>query len=117
MRLRATRDKPLSDEEISRLKAYDLLDAIADFLSICAVVALWGLFSESRFKDPEIYGLCAVMGVISVFWHALVPSRFLGSTKLLLNNLLSAAFVTLIIRATGYEDSPFFFLYYLVLIG
>ncbi len=117
MRERFAREKPLSDEEISRLKAYDLLDAIADFLSICAVVAIWGFFSESRWRDPEIYGLCAAMGVISVCWHALVPSRFLGGTKLLLNNLLSATFVTLIIRATGYEQSPFFFLYYLVLIG
>src|SRR3954471_11683790 len=116
MKLLFGQGNALSDEEIGQLKAYDLLDAIAEFLSICVVAAIWCFFADTRSRDPEVYGLCAIMGVVSVLWHALAPSQYFGSSKLFLNNLLSAIFVTLIINVTGHQTSPFFFLYYLVLI-
>ena len=33
--------RPDDAEELARLTAFDRLEAIADFISICAVVALW----------------------------------------------------------------------------
>jgi diguanylate cyclase (GGDEF)-like protein len=111
------RRDPPSEEELTRLEAYDRLDAISDFVGICVVVALWSFLSAARFRDPEIYGLCAAMGLLSVLWHALIPIRRWGIPKLVINSLLKALFATLIIRATGYDQSPFFFLYYLVLLG
>ena len=99
-----------------RLTAFDRLDAIADFVSMCVVVALWAFFSPWRFRDPEIYGLCAGLAILSLLWHVFVPVRVLGTWKLFINHLLSTAFATLVIRTTGYDQSPFFFLYYLVLL-
>jgi len=107
----------LSAEELARLNAFDFLDAIADFISVCVVIGLWSLLVPERMRPPEIYGLCAIMAAISLIWHAAVPSRLLGTSKLVINKLLSVILATMLICATGYGQSPFFFLYYLVLLS
>ena len=59
--------------------------------------------SDPRFVRSVIY-LCAHGGDT-------------GAMGLVINKLLSAVFATLLICATGYGQSPFFFLYYLILLS
>ena len=69
------------------------------------------------FYQVAIYSLTVLMAVFSLLWHTLVPDKYIGPTKLLLKGMFDTLFVTLLIQYTGVEESPFFFLYYLVLMA
>jgi diguanylate cyclase (GGDEF)-like protein len=103
--------------DVERYKAYDRLNAVADILMVCAVILLSYFLPSSIASHIVVYGLVLFMAVFSVLWHAVVPDRFLGPRKLLIKNVVDGVLATLIIQYTGQEQSPFVFLYYLVLLA
>lgn len=110
-------DGSVVSAERERYKAYDRLNAVADILMVCAVIFFSYFLPSSLVSQIVVYGLVLFMAVFSVLWHAVVPERFLGPRKLLVKNVIDAILATLIIQYTGQEQSPFVFLYYLVLLA
>jgi diguanylate cyclase (GGDEF)-like protein len=110
-------DQAVVSADLERYKAYDRLNAIADILMVCAVIFFSYFLPSSIVSQIVVYGLVLFMAVFSVLWHAVMPERFLGPKKLLVKNLVDAVLATLIIQYTGQEQSPFVFLYYLVLLA
>jgi diguanylate cyclase (GGDEF)-like protein len=104
-------------EDFARLKAYDRLNAISDILTVSVVMFFSYFLPTPAFYQVAIYGLCVFMAIFSLLWHTLLPERFVGPTKLLAKSMIDVLFVTLLIQYTGEEQSPFFFLYFLVLLA
>src|SRR5262245_42190167 len=110
-------ERVVTTEEIRRLKAYDRLNAIADVLTISVVPVFSYFLPPPLFYQVAIYGLAVLMAVVSLLWHSLMPDRYVSRTKLLIKHMLDTLFVTLLIQYTGEVQSPFFFLYYLILLA
>ncbi len=110
-------EEAVTSAEHERFKAYDRLNAVADILMVCAVIFFSYFLPGGMAAHIVVYGLVLFMAVFSVMWHAVVPDRYLGPKKLIVKNLVDAALATLIIQYTGQEQSPFVFLYYLVLLA
>lgn len=110
-------DEAIASAELERYKAYDRLNAIADILMVCAVIFFSYFLPAPLVSQIVVYGLVLFMAVFSVLWHAVMPERYLGPRKLLIKNVVDAVLATLIIQYTGQEQSPFIFLYYLVLLA
>ena len=110
-------EEAVTSAEHERDKAYDRLNAIADILMVCAVIFFSYFLPGGMAAHLVVYGLVLFMAVFSVMWHAVVPDRYLGPKKLIVKNLVDAVLATLIIQYTGQEQSPFVFLYYLVLLA
>jgi diguanylate cyclase (GGDEF)-like protein len=104
-------------EEFARYRAYDRLNAISDILTISVVMFFSYFLPTPAFYQVAIYGLCVFMAIFSLLWHSLLPERLLGPTKLFTKSLTDTLFVTLLIQYTGEEQSPFFFLYFLILLA
>ncbi|MBM2810804.1 MAG: diguanylate cyclase [Chloroflexi bacterium] len=117
MRKMLQKTAAIDPEDFARYKAYDRLNAISDILTISVVMFFSYFLPTQAFYQVAIYGLCVFMAIFSLLWHSLLPERFLGPTKLLAKSLIDTLFVTLLIQYTGEEQSPFFFLYYLVLLA
>ncbi len=110
-------DAAIASGDIERYKGYDRLNAVADILMVCAIIFFSYFLPSSLSSQIVVYGLVLFMAIFSVLWHAVVPERFLGPRKLLVKNVIDAVLATLVIQYTGQEQSPFVFLYYLVLLA
>ena len=64
-----------------------------------------------------ILALLAVAGAFLLVVHELLPDRFLGSTKFIVEGSAAITFVSLLIMLTGGHASPFFFAYPVIVAG
>jgi diguanylate cyclase (GGDEF)-like protein len=115
-RLNALR-APLTTEELRRLRAYDRVGATADVIILSVVVFFLYFLPTPLFRELEIYSLAVILAIFSLFWHAVFFNRFLGRGKLFTKNLIDTIGATLLIQFSGEEQSPFFFLYFLILLA
>jgi diguanylate cyclase (GGDEF)-like protein len=109
--------KELSVDELRRFRAYDRLNAISDILTIAVVMFFSYFLPTPLFYQIAIYGLTVLMAAFSLLWHTLIPEKYIGPTKLLLKGMFDTLFVTLLIQYTGTDKTPFFFLYYVILMS
>lgn len=107
----------MTPDDFARFKAYDRLNAVSDVLIIAAVLFFTYYYPNPIFDQVGAYILALLMALFSLLWHSLVPDRYLGPRKLLAKNIADAVFATLLISYTGQEQSPFFFVYYVVLLA
>src|SRR4029079_4341363 len=96
---------------------YDRVVRIVSWVFILAtfmIVAVTGLWPETQLA---IFALLAFAGVFVLVVHDLLPPRSLGTAKFVVEGSVAITFATLLVLLTGAEDSPFFFVFPLIVGG
>jgi diguanylate cyclase (GGDEF)-like protein len=83
-------------------------------LSTAAIVAATGLWSENQ---PAILVLLAFGGLFVLVVHDLLPVDVLGPAKFVVEGSVAITVATLLVALTGGADSPFFFVFPLIVAG
>jgi diguanylate cyclase (GGDEF)-like protein len=97
--------------------AYDRVVRIVSWIFILAtstIVALTGLWPETQ---PAIFALLASAGLFVLVVHDLLPPSALGNAKFILEGTVAITFATLLVVLTGGHESPFFFVFPLLVGG
>jgi diguanylate cyclase (GGDEF)-like protein len=97
--------------------AYDRVVRIVSWVFILAtstIVAVTGLWRETQ---PAILALLAAAGLFVLVVHDLLPVGALGTAKFVLEGSVAITFATLLVVLTGRQDSPFFFVFPLIVGG
>jgi diguanylate cyclase (GGDEF)-like protein len=96
---------------------YDRVVRIVSWVFILAttmIVAVTGLWPETQ---AAIFALLAAAGLFVLVIHDLLPPRSLGTAKFIVEGSVAITFATLLVLLTGAEDSPFFFVFPLIVGG
>jgi diguanylate cyclase (GGDEF)-like protein len=115
-RARGQADEPVTDADVTTW-AYDRVVRIVSWVFILAtstIVAVTGLWPENH---PAIFVLLALAGLFVLVVHDLLPPATLGPGKFIVEGSVAITFATLLIMLTGREDSPFFFVFPLIVGG
>ena len=97
--------------------AYDRIVRIVAWvflLTTTAIVAVTGLWTETQ---PAILVLLAFAGLFVVIVHDLLPADILGPAKFVVEGSVAITVATLLVALTGGVDSPFFFVFPLIVGG
>ncbi len=97
--------------------AYDRVVRIVSWVFILAtstIVAVTGLWPENQ---PSIFVLLALAGLFVLVIHDLLPSTTLGPAKFVVEGSVAITFATLLVVFTGRAESPFFFIFPLIVGG
>jgi diguanylate cyclase (GGDEF)-like protein len=100
-------DSPTYDR-IVRIVAWVFL------LTTTAIVAATGLWTETQ---PAILVLLAFGGLFVLVVHDLLPADVLGPAKFVVEGSVAVTLATLLVALTGGVDSPFFFVFPLIVGG
>ena len=98
-------------------QAYDRVVRIVSWVFILAtstIVAVTGLWRENQ---PAIFVLLALAGLFVLVVHDLLPSALLGPAKFIVEGSVAITFATLLVVFTGRQESPFFFVFPLIVAG
>ena len=115
-RTRAPGDEPVTEADLTTW-AYDRVVRIVSWVFILAtstIVAVTGLWSENH---PAIFVLLALAGLFVLVVHDLLPPATLGAGKFIVEGSVAITFGTLLIMLTGRAESPFFFVFPLIVGG
>ena len=77
-------------------------------------MAITGLWPDTQ---PAIFALLAIAGLFVLLVHDLLPPSSLGSAKFIVEGSVAITFATLLVLLTGGEESPFFFIFPLIVGG
>ena len=97
--------------------AYDRVVRIVSWVFILAtstIVAITGLWPDTQ---PAIFALLAIAGLFVLLVHDLLPPSSLGSAKFIVEGSVAITFATLLVLLTGGDESPFFFIFPLIVGG
>jgi diguanylate cyclase (GGDEF)-like protein len=97
--------------------AYDRVVRIVSWvfiLSTSTILAITGLWRDMQ---PAIFVLLALAGLFVLVVHDLLPATTLGPAKFVVEGSVAITFATLLIVFTGREESPFFFVFPLIVGG
>ena len=83
-------------------------------LSTTAIVAATGLWADTQ---PAILVLLAFAGMFVLVVHDLLPTDILGPAKFVVEGSVAVTVATLLVALTGGVDSPFFFVFPLIVGG
>ena len=98
-------------------RAYDRVVRVVSWgfiLTVAAIVAVTGSWPDNAFA---IYLLLALAGLFVLVVHDLLPPDALGPAKFILEGSLAITFATLLVFLTGRHQSPFFFVFPLIVAG
>ena len=115
-RARGQVDEPVTEVDVTTW-AYDRVVRIVSWVFILAtstIVAVTGLWPENH---PSIFVLLALAGLFVLVVHDLLPPATLGQGKFIVEGSVAITFATLLIMLTGREESPFFFVFPLIVGG
>jgi diguanylate cyclase (GGDEF)-like protein len=97
--------------------AYDRVVRIVSWVFILAtstIVAVTGLWPET---EAAIFVLLALAGIFVLVVHDLLPASALGPAKFVVEGSVAITFATLLVVFTRGEESPFFFVFPLIVGG
>jgi diguanylate cyclase (GGDEF)-like protein len=83
-------------------------------LTTTAIVAATGLWADTQ---PAILILLAFGGMFVLVVHDLLPTDILGPAKFVVEGSVAVTVATLLVALTGGVDSPFFFVFPLIVAG
>ena len=98
-------------------RAYDRVVRIASWVFLLAtttIVGVTGLWPQSQ---GAIFALLALAGLFVLVIHDLLPANALGSAKFVLEGSVAITVATMLVALTGGVDSPFFFVFPLIVGG
>ncbi len=99
------------------VRTYDRVVRIVSWvflLTTTIIVAVSGLWAPSQ---PTILTLLALAGLFVLVIHDLMPSQVLGAAKFIVEGSVAITVATLLVALTGGVESPFFFIYPLIVGG
>jgi len=97
--------------------AYDRVVRIVSWVFILAtstLVAVTGLWRESQ---AAIFVLLALAGLFVLVVHDVLPPDLLGQAKYVVEGSAAITFATILVAFTGQDQSPFFFVFPLIVAG
>jgi len=97
--------------------AYDRVVRIVSWVFILAtstIVAVTGLWVESQ---AAIFVLLALAGLFVLVVHDVLPPHLLGAAKYVVEGSAAISFAMLLVVFTGQDESPFFFVFPLIVGG
>ncbi len=97
--------------------AYDRVVRIVSWVFILAsstIVAVTGLWRENQ---AMIFVLLAIAGLFVLVVHDLLPAETLGPARFVVEGSVALTLATLLVVLTGREESPFFFVFPLIVGG
>ncbi len=98
-------------------RAYDRVVRIASWVFLLAtttIVGVTGLWPQSQ---GAIFALLALAGLFVLVIHDLLPANALGGAKFVLEGSVAITVATMLVALTGGVDSPFFFVFPLIVGG
>jgi diguanylate cyclase (GGDEF)-like protein len=113
----APEPEPPLDPESPATGAYDRVVRIVSWIFILAtttIVAITGLWPNTQ---PAIFALLAAAGMFVLVVHDLLPPSSLGTAKFVVEGSVAITFATLLVLLTGGSESPFFFVFPLIVGG
>jgi diguanylate cyclase (GGDEF)-like protein len=99
------------------LATYDRVVRIVSWVFILAtstIVAVSGLWPVAQ---PAIFVILALAGLFVLVLHDVLPARTLGPAKFAIEGSMAITFATLLVVFTGRDESPFFFVFPLIVGG
>jgi diguanylate cyclase (GGDEF)-like protein len=99
------------------IPTYDRVVRIVSWAFILAtstIVAVTGLWRDTQ---AAIFVLLALGGLFILVVHDILPADLLGSAKYVVEGSVAITFATLLVVLTGRADSPFFFVFPLIVGG
>ncbi|MEX0621900.1 MAG: HAMP domain-containing sensor histidine kinase [Candidatus Woykebacteria bacterium] len=104
-------------ESPDKYRRFEHLSEIFTWLAVIIGLLIIQLpFGESLNRDT-IYILAAAVGVFTTVWYHLLPKRFTGRLKRFLYNLITIAFITILVHNTNGVQSYATFFYILSIIS
>ena len=88
--------------------------AWAFILAVSTIVAVSGLWPTTQ---TAIFVLMAIAGLFLLVVHELIPASVLGGARPIVEGSVAITFATLLVVLTGGPNSPFFFVYALIVAG
>jgi diguanylate cyclase (GGDEF)-like protein len=82
-------------------------------LAVLAIVSISQLWTP---VEPQIFATLIVAGVFVLVIQELMPFESLRTARVIIEGSAAILFLTMLVALTGHSDSPFFFLY-LILVG
>ena len=83
---------------------------------ILAVVLIVSVSQLWRPVEPQIFATLILAGVFVLVIQEMMPSESLRTARVIIEGSAAILFLTMLVALTGHSDSPFFFLY-LILVG
>jgi diguanylate cyclase (GGDEF)-like protein len=110
-------DAGAGTDEAETIRTYDRVVRIASWvflLAVTTIVGVTGLWPDSQ---TAIFLLLALGGVFVLVIHDLLPATALGPAKFVLEGSVAITVATVLVALTGGANSPFFFVYPLIVGG
>jgi diguanylate cyclase (GGDEF)-like protein len=98
-------------------RAYDRIVRISSWVFLLAATTLVGVTGLWPQSQAAIFVLLAFAGVFVLIIHDLLPASALGAAKFVVEGSVAITVATLLVALTGGVDSPFFFVYPLIVGG
>ena len=98
-------------------RAYDRVVRIASWVFLLAATTLVGVTGLWPQSQAAIFILLALAGVFVLIIHDLLPASALGAAKFVVEGSVAITVATLLVALTGGVESPFFFVYPLIVGG
>jgi diguanylate cyclase (GGDEF)-like protein len=98
-------------------RAYDRVVRIASWVFLLAATTLVGVTGLWPQNQAAIFILLALAGIFVLVIHDLLPASALGAAKFVIEGSVAITVATLLVALTGGVDSPFFFVYPLIVGG
>ena len=98
-------------------RAYDRVVRIASWVFLLAATTLVGVTGLWPQSQAAIFILLALAGLFVLIIHDLLPASALGAAKFVIEGSVAITVATLLVALTGGVDSPFFFVYPLIVGG
>lgn len=97
-------------------RRYEKVFVLAYAIVIGLIILLTRFPGSLVLDGSALYKLAAAALVFIVIFYFAVPGHYIGKTKTVIGILAAIFFITMILRFSGYDQSPFFFLYYLTIL-
>lgn len=97
-------------------RRYEKVFVLAYLIVTSLILALTHFPGSIALNIRALYLLAAAAGLFCLIFYFVLPERYIGRTKTLTGILCGVVFITFVLQFSGYDQSPFFFLYYLTLL-
>ena len=106
----------VSDDGVSA-RAYDRVVRIVSWTFLLATTTIVGVSGLWAPNQGAIFGLLAMAGLFVLIFHDLLPANTLGPAKFVVEGSVAITVATMLVALTGGVQSPFFFVYPLIVGG
>ena len=106
----------MNTEEIRKYERYDRTLALFLWIGL-SLVLLYNLYPEFASYKEGVYVYVGAGAVFTLFYHHLLPKRFMGRRKLILESYLDIFAIAVLMVLTEGHSSLFFFYYFLIVAG